>query len=52
MLDVMVVPIFSPSTSDIPMSSGSTWVEHSVMVMAMMAADDCTAKVSMPPTSR
>ena len=30
----------------------STPVEQSVIVMAMMAADDCTAQVSMPPMKR
>ena len=51
-LEVLVVPIFSPSTSAIPISTGSTWVEQSVIVIAMIAAELCTAKVSIPPTNR
>ena len=35
-----------------PSSMGSTPVEHSVIVMAMMAADDWTQSVSTVPMSR
>ena len=31
---------------------GSTPVEHKIMVMAITAVDDCTQKVSTPPSSR
>ena len=40
MLEVIVVPMFSPSTSMTPWSMWSTPVEQSIIVMAMMAADD------------
>ena len=52
MLAVMVVPMFSPSTSMMPWSIWSTPVEQRVIVMAMMAADDCTQRVSTVPMSR
>ena len=52
MFEVMVVPMFSPSTSMMPWLMSSTPVEHSVMVMAMMAADDCTQSVRIVPISR
>ena len=52
MFEVMVVPMFSPNTRMIPSSMGSTPVEQSVIVMAMMAADDCTHKVRTVPMSR
>ena len=52
MFDVMVVPMFSPSTMMIPSSSGMAPVAQMVMVMAMMAADDCTQSVSTVPMSR
>ena len=48
----MVVPIFSPSTNMMPWSIWSTPVEQRVMVMAMMAADDCTQRVSTVPITR
>ncbi len=50
--DVIVVPIFSPNTNEIPISIGNTWVEHNVIVIAIMAAEDCTANVKIPPTNR
>ena len=52
MFEVMVVPIFSPSTSAIPMYIGSTPLEHSTIVIAIRAADDCMQKVSIVPINR
>ena len=52
MFEVMVVPIFSPSTSAIPIYIGSTPLEHNTIVMAIRAADDCIQKVSTVPMSR
>ena len=52
MLEVTVVPMFSPITNAIPISMGNTPVEQSVIVMAMMAAELCTAQVSNPPITR
>ena len=51
-LAVAVVPMFSPITSAIPKYIGSTPVEHSRMVMAMTAADDCTMQVMRVPMAR
>ena len=50
--EVMVVPMFSPITRAMPMSMDNAPVEQSVMVIAMMAAELCTAHVSRPPMSR
>ena len=52
MLEVMVVPMFSPSTKAIPIYIGSTPLEQSTMVMAMSAADDCIQNVSTVPMPR
>ena len=52
MFDVIVVPMFSPSTSIMPWSMCSTPVVQSVIVIAMMAADDCTQSVSTVPINR
>ena len=51
-LAVMVVPIFSPNTSMIPWSMCKMPVEHKIIVMAMIAADDCTQSVSTVPMMR
>ena len=50
--DVMVVPIFSPSTMSTPSSTGMIPAMQTAMVTAMMAADDCTQSVSTVPMSR
>ena len=52
MFEVMVVPMFSPSTRAIPIYIGSTPLEQSTMVMAMRAADDCMQNVSIVPNPR
>ena len=39
-IDVMVVPMFSPSTMKIPNSTGMAPVAQIVIVMAMIAAED------------
>ena len=49
---VAVVPMFSPMTRAIPRYTGSTPLEHSTMVMAMRAADDCSMHVSRVPMSK
>ena len=51
-LEVIVVPMFSPSTRAIPIEIGMAPLPQSNMVMAITAADDCTQKVSTPPRSR
>ena len=51
-LAVAVVPMFSPMTRAIPRYTGSTPLEHSTMVMAMRAADDCSMHVSRVPMSK
>ena len=52
MFDVMVVPMFSPSTSAIPIYMGSTPEEQSTIVIAIRAADDCMQKVRIVPMPR
>ena len=52
MFDVMVVPTFSPKTSITPCSMCRTPVEQSIIVMAMMAAELWTHRVSTVPMSR
>ena len=49
---VIVVPTFSPSTRRIPWSICNTPVEQRIMVIAMMAALDCTQSVSTVPMNR
>ena len=51
-LEVTVVPMFSPITSAIPRYRSNTPLEHNINVIAITAADDCTAIVIMPPISR
>ena len=51
-LDVTVVPMFSPITNAMPRYIGNTPVEHSVMVIAITAAELCTHTVIMPPIIR
>ena len=41
--------MFSPITKAMPKWMGSTPVEHSRMVMAITAADDCTTHVMSVP---
>src|SRR5699024_2551808 len=48
-LAVMVVPIFSPSTSAAPSSRLIQPLAHMINVIAMVAADACTIMVNMVP---
>ena len=48
-LAVMVVPMFSPSTSAAPSSKLIQPLAHMMSVMAMVAADACTIMVSTVP---
>ena len=49
---VAVVPMFSPIIRAIPRYMGNTPVEHSRIVIAITAADDCTIHVMMVPAAR
>ncbi len=51
-LEVTVVPMFSPITNAIPKYKSSTPLEQRISVMAITAADDCAHMVMMPPINR
>ena len=51
-LEVTVVPIFSPITSAMPKYKSSTPLEQRINVMAITAAEDCAHIVIIPPINK